>query len=249
MLFGYDLNHLFSFPVRDREAVKYFLIGCAIYLAGFIIPIIPWLIVTGYSAILIRQVLNGDQPHLVPWDNWETLLKDGAILFGVRLIYTLPIFLLMVPLLFFLFTFPFIASSNDQITGIVSLVLALLSSMITILIMPLSLIIGLIAPASEVHVIANDNFITGFRVKEWWPIFKKNWGGFVVSLAIMYGLLMVISVVLQIMFLTLVLICLLPIFMPVVSMYITLIQYAAFAQAYKEGKDRLTLETQTLQSV
>ena len=154
----------------------------------------------------------------------------------------------MVPLFFFLFTFPFLASSNDQITGIASLVLVLLSSMIAILIMPLSLIIGLIAPAAEVHVIANDDFTAGFHVKEWWPIFKKNWGGFVVSLAIMYGLLMVMSVVLQIMFLTLVLICLLPIFMLVVSMYIALIQYAAFAQAYKEGKDRLTLETQTPQS-
>jgi len=248
MLFGYDLNHLFSFPVRDREALKYFLIGCVIYLAGFIIPIIPWLIVTGYSAILIRQILKGDQPHLVPWDNWEMLLKDGAILFGVRLIYTLPIFLMMVPLFIILFTFPFLAGNNDQILGIASLVLALLSSMTVILIMPLSLVIGLIAPAAEVHVIAHDDFMAGFRIKEWWPIFKKNWGGFLVSLAIMYGLLMVMSVVLQIMFFTIVLICLLPFFTPVVSMYITLIEYAAFAQAYKEGQDRLTLETQTLQS-
>ena len=59
MLFGFNLNDLFIFPIRDQEARKHFLVGCLLYLAGFIIPIVPWLIVAGYNAILIRQVLNG----------------------------------------------------------------------------------------------------------------------------------------------------------------------------------------------
>src|SRR5690242_11174147 len=103
MLFGFDLNHLFKFPFQDKEARQYFLIGCVIYLAGFIIPILPWLVVTGYSAILIRQVLNGEKPHLVRWENWEALLTDGAKMFGIRLIYSSPLLLVILPLFIIVF--------------------------------------------------------------------------------------------------------------------------------------------------
>jgi len=33
-----------------------------------------------------------------------------------------------------------------------------------------------------------------------------------------------------------------PFLMPVISIYYTIVQYATFAQAYKDGKDRLSLE-------
>ena len=124
----------------------------------------------------------------------------------------------------------------------VFLLLVFVSTGISLLIMPLSLAIGLIVPAAEVHMIAKDDFTAGFQVKDWWPIFKKNWGGFVVALAIVYVLIMVMSVVMQMMFITLILICLLPIFMPAVSMYYSVVQYVAFAQAYKDGNDRLDMK-------
>jgi len=246
MLLGSNLNHLFVFPLQDTEARKQFLIGCLIYLAGFVIPILPWLIVTGYSAILIRQVLNGEKPHLVPWENGEALLKDGARLFGIRLIYASPLLLLMLPLFLMFLAFPIFSilfqHSDHQSVEIVSLLFVLGTTGISLLILPLSLAIGLIVPAAEIHVIAKDDFAAGFQVKEWWPIFKKNWAGFVVVLAIMYALLLAASVIMQIMFFTIVLICLLPFLMPVISIYYMLVQYVAFAQAYKDGKDKLSME-------
>jgi len=179
MLLGSSLNHLFVFPLQDSEARKQFLIGCLIYLAGFFIPILPWLIVTGYSAILIRQVLNGEKPHLVPWDNWEALLKDGARLFGIRLIYVSPLLLLILPVFLMFLAFPFFSilfqHSDHQSMGMVSLLFVLGITGISLLLVPLSLAIGLIVPAAEIHVIARDEFAAGFQVKQWWPIFKKNW--------------------------------------------------------------------------
>jgi hypothetical protein len=250
MLFGFNLNHLLVFPFQDPESRKHFLIGCLISLAGFVIPILPWLIVTGYNAILVRQVLSGEKPHLVPWENWEALFADGAKLFGIRLVYSSPLFVLMLPLFLIFFAFPFfpilLQHNDSHSAGRVFLLLVFVSMGISLLMLPLSLAIGLIVPAAEVHRVAKDNFTAGFQVKDWWPIFKKNWGGFVVALAIVYALMMVLSFVMQIMFFTLVLICLLPIFMPAVSMYFSLIQYVAFAQAYKDGNDRLTsIETVT----
>ncbi len=244
MLFGFNLNHLFVFPFQDPESRKQFLIGCLIYLAGFFIPILPWLIVTGYNAILVRQVLHGEKPHLVPWENWEALLKDGARLFGVRLIYASPLFVLILPIFLLSFAFPlftiFNQNGDSQSIGAAYLIFMLIVTGISLLILPVSLAIALVVPAAEVHVIAKDDFTSGFQVKEWWPIFKKNWGGFVVALAILYAVMMVLGIVMQILFITIVLMCLLPFLMPAVSMYYALVQYVAFAQAYKDGNDRLS---------
>lgn len=243
MLFGFNLNHLFIFPFQDQNARKHFLIGCLVYLAGFVIPILPGLLVMGYSAILIRQVLNGEKPHLVPWENWEALLKDGARLFGIRLVYSMPLFILMVPLFLIFLAFPILPliaqNSDNEVTGVATLVFVLAVTGISLLILPLSLAIGLIAPAAEVHVIEKDEFMAGLRPREWWPIFKRNWGGFVVALAITYAIMMVMSFGMQIMIMTIVLMCLLPLFLPVIYMYYTVIQYVTFTQAYKDGRDKL----------
>jgi len=249
MLFGFDLSELFVFPFRDSESRKHFLVGCFIFLAGFVIPILPWLIASGYNAILMRQVLNGEKPHLVPWENWEALLKDGAKLFGIRLVYSSPLILLLVPILLLSFAFPFFSlfaqNGDSQNVGTAYFTFILLITGISLLIMPLSLAIGLILPAAEVHVIAKDDFMAGFQVREWWPIFKKNWSGFVVALAILYGLMMVTSFAMQILFMTLILICLLPILLPAISMYSMIIQYVTFTQAYKDGRDRLSMDETT----
>jgi len=123
--------------------------------------------------------------------------------------------------------------------GAAYLIFMLIITGISLLILPVSLAIALVVPAAEVHVVAKNDFTSGFQVKEWWPVFKKNWGGFVAALAILYALMMVMGVVMQILFITIVLMCLLPFFMPAVSMYYSVIQYVAFAQAYKDGNDRL----------
>ena len=243
MLFGFNLNDLFIFPFEDREARKHFLIGCLLCLASFVIPILPWLVVSGYGAILIRQVLNGEKPHLVPWENWESLLKDGARLYGIRLIYSSPLFLILIPLFLLSFAFPFFpiflrTGEIQNLQPIYFLFIMILTGM-SLLIVPLSVAIGLFIPAIEVHVITKDDFMAGFQVKDWWAIFKQNWGGFVAALAIVYVITMVMSFAMQIMIFTIVLMCLLPIFMPVIFMYMILVQYVAFAQAYKDGKDRL----------
>lgn len=247
MLFGFDLNHLLLFPIKDSEARKYFLVGCLLYMASFFIPILPWLVTSGYSATIIRQVLNGEKPRMVPWDNWEELLKDGARLVGIGLVYSLPLLLLMLILLLVVFVFPFFSVSlqdaNNQGLGIAWVLYILITSGAFMLFFPLSLAFGLIVPAAEVHAIAKDHFMAGFRVTEWWPIFKQNWGGFVLAMAILYALTMVMSFAMQFMMITIILICVLPLFMPVYLMYYSVIQFALFARAYKDGEEKLGLES------
>src|SRR5574339_251003 len=175
MLFGFDLHELFLFPIRDQEARKHFLIGCLVILAGFFIPIVPWLLVTGYNAILIRQVLQGEKPHMVPWQSCEALLKDGLRLYGILLIYSSPLLILLVPFFLMFFALPFLAvlleNGESSGGGWISFFSVLASSGAFLLVMPLSLVLGLIVPAAELHVVASDDFMAGFQGKEWWAIF------------------------------------------------------------------------------
>lgn len=246
MLFGFNLNELLLFPVRDQEARKHFLVGSLLYLASFIIPIVPWLIVAGYNAIVIRQVLQGEKPHLVPWENWEELLKDGARLFGIRLVYYIPVFLLITPLILVSFAFSFypriLQGMEGQNTATAFYFLILIAIGLVFVMFPVSIAYMLIVPAAEVHMFARDDFKAGFQVNQWWPIFKKNWGGFPVALGIAYVLSIVFSIAMQFMLFTLVLICLLPFVLAPFAMYSTVIQHAAFAQAYKVGLERLSEE-------
>ena len=40
MFFGINLNEIFTFPFKDAESRKYFLIGCLVSLTAFIVPIL-----------------------------------------------------------------------------------------------------------------------------------------------------------------------------------------------------------------
>ena len=60
-----NLQATLLFPVRDADARKQWLIASAITLAGFIIPILPTLVVMGYSVKIMRQVIHeGREPSM-----------------------------------------------------------------------------------------------------------------------------------------------------------------------------------------
>jgi hypothetical protein len=244
MLFGFDLNHLFFFPFENAEARKRFGIGVLVSLASFFIPILPYFVLNGYLMQIIRQVVNGEKPHLPVWEDWETLFKDGAKLFGVRFIYTLPLVLVMLPIFAIFFALPFLAETSRNAEAVIGLAFLPLSLMMTCL-MPFFLALMIILPAAEIHVAVTGEFSAGFRIKEWWPIFRKNLGGFIVAFFIYYGINILMTFVFQFLILTVVFICLLPFVSPAYAFYLLTMMYTAFAQAYREGRAKLTAPIST----
>jgi len=240
MFFGIDLNQVFSFPFKDAESRKYFLIGCGVALAGFIIPLIPYLALLGYAARIARQIFNNESPRMIAWDDWGGMIKDGARMFGVRMIYTLPILIVAVPLGLAGIALPFIMdnvsrASADSIIMVFSLIM--LAGIC--LLIPISLPLAAIIPTAELHTVDKVEFAAGFRLREWWPIFRVNIGGFIAAFAVYYIASMALGFILQILMATIILICFLPIFIPALTMYSMLIMYSTVAQAYKVGKDKL----------
>lgn len=241
MLANFDLNYLLTFPVKDAEARKQFLIGALVYLAAFVIPIIPMLLIIGYVMRLMRQVLAGEQPRMVAWDRWEEMLSDGARLFGVQLVFMLPFFLILCPLMSFSFVLPFLAESGNNSDWLVALMPLLMAGGFLILI-PMMILLGVFLPAAQVHVVAKKEFAAAFRVREWWPIFRVNLGGFLLAIAISYAISFALSILMQFAMFTIILICVLPFLLPTTGIYMMLIIYPTFANAYKEGRDRLAAQ-------
>jgi hypothetical protein len=239
MISNFNIEQILIFPFKETESRKNFLIGSLVYLASFIIPIVPLILVMGYTARIMRQAFNGETLSLPAWDNWESMLKDGLLLFGVRLVYMIPVFILMTPLLFASISNPFLLESNHAAGEQIVFIPFLIFGISMLVIFPISLALGIILPAAESHVIQHSDFTAGFRFREWWAIFRANLGGFLVAYLLAMVTAFVLTFIVQIAMITIVLICLLPLILPAISLYITLVMYAAYAQAYKDGKDRL----------
>ena len=242
MLSNFDLNHLLTFPLKEGEARKQFLIGTLVYLAAFIIPIIPLLFATGYIMRIMRQVLKGEQPHMVEWSEWEEMFTDGARLFGVRLVYMLPFLFFLCPLMGLNIALPFILENAGNNGDWIIILFPIIFGGFFVVFIPLMLVMSVLLPAAEVHVTDKVEFAAAFRVREWWTIFRANWGGFLLALAITYGISFALTLIVQFAMLTLVLICILPFIVPGISMYLSVVMYTAFAQAYREGLERLHAE-------
>jgi hypothetical protein len=233
MLLGLDLNHLLTFPFKDSQTRKNFAIGALLLFASTIVPILPYLPVLGYVMKIMRQVLAGQQPSMPEWDNWETLFKDGLKLFGVRFIYVLPLLLVMLPVFLLFLIAPILGASTENEALFVLPIFIFVLSMMCLT--PLFILAGLLIPAAEAHVVTQNEFSAGFRIREWWQIFRANIVGFLLAYLFIYVISMLITFAFQILIFTVILLCLLPIITPLLSMYIVLIQYSLIAGAYREG--------------
>ncbi|MBI5842658.1 MAG: DUF4013 domain-containing protein [Chloroflexi bacterium] len=243
-----DLQPILLFPVRDAFARKQFLFASLVMLAGMIIPILPMLVLMGYGARIMRQIIDEDKgPAMLEWQgsDWGELLKEGARIFAVRLVYILPILLFMGCGFIFIFASPFFftPTSNGDVSAFAPLggISMFVGFGIFMLATLLSLPLGIILGAAEAHTVTKQSFQAGLQVREWWPIFRNGIGTFLLAYAFTMVVSMIFSIVMQIAMITIVLICILPFLMVGFSAYMMLVMNALFAKAYATG--RKTLQT------
>lgn len=248
MFQGIDLKQLFLFPVKDAEARKHFLIGCLVSLSAFIIPILPYMALYGYAARIAKQIMNNETPRMVAWDDWAGMFKDGARMFGVRLVYSIPILIFTIPIILAAIGMPiFMENANSADIDSIIIVFTLIMFACMCLIIPLTIPLVVVIPAAEMYAVDKNEFAAGFQIREWWAIFRANIGGFIAAFAIYYIASTILVFALQIIMATLILSCLLPILLPALTIYLVLIMYATIAQAYKVGKDKLSKKETILQ--
>ncbi len=241
MFFGFDLKELFMFPFKDEEARKYFLVGCLVALAAFIVPILPYIVMFGYAVRISRQIMNNESPRMIPWDDWSGFAKDGIKIFGIRMVFTLPLMLILIPFILIMTLFPIFISAADSSNAeaFIPVFMVLMFGGLCCLI-PLSLPLTIIIPGAEMHVAEKDDFAAGFKFGEWWPIFRANLSGFIAAFVITSVAGTVLTLAIQLIGATFILACLMFILIPAMTIYLTLVMYAVNAQAYRLGKEMLT---------
>ena len=234
------------FPVRDAEARKEFLIACLVMLAAFIIPILPTFVLMGYSIKIMRQIVDErKKPSMPAWQgmDWSETFIDGLKLYGVQIILMLPLFLLMGCgfISFFGGTFGLSALADDRTSSLApfGMVFMFIGVAFFMLFSVLSLPYGIVLSAVAPHVATKRTFASGFAFKEWWPIFVKALGPFLVAYALTFAVSFVFMIVMQIAIITLVLMCIVPFIMIPYSVYLMVETNALYAQAYLAGKDAL----------
>ena len=246
------LQTLLYFPFKDSDSRNRLLIASALGFASFIIPIIPWLILLGYAGTIMKQIIvHKQEPSMPDWKNWNEYISLGGKLFGVNLIYAIPVFIPMLVGYFgmMLPAFAEMVSRNprsfvnsDQFLGIT--IFSTFGGMALFGVgMLFSIVLWVFLPPALAHVVAKDSFSAGFQFRDWWKIFRANIGGFILSMIIAGGLYMALMIVMQIIYMTIILCILLPFLIAFISAYLTIIVFTLFAQAYREGV--IKLETQT----
>jgi len=243
-----SLQTLLYFPFKDSTSRNRLLIASALGFASFIIPIIPWIFILGYAGAIMKQIIvDNQEPSMPDWNNWNGFLSIGGKLFGVNLIFLMPVFIPMF-LGYFTMMLPAFAemlsnnshgfSNSNRFLGI-SMLFSFGGMALFGVGMIFSIVLWLFLPPALAHVIARDSFAAAFQFREWWKIFRANIGGFFLSLVIGGGLYMILIFAMQIIYMTIILCILLPFLFAFVSAYLTIIVFTLFAQAYRDGVMKL----------
>jgi hypothetical protein len=239
-----NLQETLFFPFQDAAARKQFLFASLVAFAGFIIPIIPLIILTGYSAKIMRQVIEErKKPSMPDWQqsDWSDMFMDGLRIYGAQFVLMLPLMIVMGIGFFMMFGgsigVSLMANENLQNIAPVGILLMVLGIAFIMLFSLLSLPYAVIVSTVGPHVAATRSFESAFRFKEWWSIFRKALGQFVLAYVIAMAVAWVFTFILQIAMMTVVLICVLPFIMPPYIAYNVLLRNTLNAQAYAVGSD------------
>lgn len=243
MLNTAQLQTILLYPFRDSTARKNFLIASLLMFGNFIIPILPMLMLMGYVARIMRQIIDEKrEPSMPEWDDWNTFLTDGLRIWGFRMVITLPLLVLMFGGmgLYFIFLILGASQSNSHTTSPLIFAGLLVFLIVMAVFMVLAIPLGVVSMVGSAHVVAKKSFSAGFAFREWGQIFVKNIGTFIIYYLIAMAVSFVLVFALQILYITIIFICLVPFIFPMVMAYMFLIQDALFAQAYAQGRDMLT---------
>lgn len=244
---------ILSYAFKDAAWQSKIAIGAALTFGNYVIPILPGILVSGYSAKIMRNMIVEDaEPALPEWDNWGSLFVLGFKVFAAAFVYMLPMIVMLVIGYIFMmlpaFLAPFLVTlDSSQSFPVVFFLIEMLGLFVGmflfgigfLLYIPLSLII----PPALAHVVAHDSFAAAFRIKEWWAILRANLRGFVAAIVVISGVYIVVVLIAEVFYFTVILCALMPIAMSIAIAYISVVASAAIADAYRVGVQNLAAAT------
>jgi hypothetical protein len=239
-----DLAAVFSFPFRGTSWKQKLMLGSVMAFLSLPLLLIPSVLIAGYTARILRQVLDGQDPHLPEWDDWSQLLNDGLRICTVNFIIMLPLIVTMVAGYTVMAFSPILVSLLNGPDGQSGAAFTLVtfttfgSGIGMLLGMLISLVASMLLPVAITHMIAHDSFSAAFDLRGWWPILRFNLGEFALIATIVFGASMFFSMILQFLVWTILICWLLPVLSGAFGFTVGLIANAMYARAYREGAMR-----------
>ena len=245
-----SLSSLLSFPFKDPAWFKKLFILALVILISGAIPVLPWIVLVGYMARLIRRmVVDKSEPSLPEWDDLGGIFTDGWRPFAASFTFMLPALaffiaawlLMVVPASFMPFSQMWSGGRNIHPGEFLILAGNFVGIGFFAVAMMVILVTTFLLPAAVVHSVVRQDYAAAFRFKEWWPIFTANLAGFILAYVVIFGMNFVFGVLIQILFITLILCCLVPFITIGFSSYFYVVYAALFAEAYRAGAEKVRL--------
>jgi len=237
---GVPFNQVLVFPFRDAQSFKRFLLVAGLTLAGFLIPILPGLIVAGYSIRILRQAIREGKVEMPGWSDENRLLVDGIYSAIITLVYILPgLITLMAGFILYFVSFLMVIPSPERadtasIFGIFIPMIILFAGMGlgTIL-----LFLGAIPlPVAFCRFADEGRLGAAFQIGEIFRALKKNPIGYIAAWVVCFGLVYILYVIYWIAYVTVILCCPGYILMLVGTSAAGCVFLAMVGLAYRQGK-------------
>jgi hypothetical protein len=172
----FDFAKPFQYVFEDPDWLQKIVIGGLFYLAGFLI--IGWFFIGGYVAQTARNIIAGVERPLPEWQDLGELFNEGLRLFGVILVYILPLialaFLIMIP------AGVLGAIDNEGLNALGGT----FAGCISCLFVPLSLAVTFFMPASLLFAAVERRFGAAFELGRIWPFIKQNIGNYILAIVV-----------------------------------------------------------------
>lgn len=214
-----DFGAAFSFVTADEDWVKKLAIASAIALVGLITFGLAMIPLAGYGLAITRRVTEGTEPVLPEWTNFGELIMDGLKMVAISIIWSLPIILLSACL----GGAAALLAGDDGGT-----VPTLISTLISCISLPYSILMALLLPASYGHLAYTDEFGAALNPANAFKILRENIGAYVIVALVWIFLVPIITSIGA-------LVCLIGLF-PAVA-YTTAVMGHLMGQAYKGAQE------------
>ena len=175
-----DFGKSFVFMFEDPNWVRKFGIGALVALAGLLlspilIGLLAFVFLAGYSLDVTRNVVRREQYPLPEWDDWGGFFVKGLKITLAILIWSLPVLLAMVPMIF---GGIWMGNENGDGAAFGGIFLLLCGLCLAVL---WGIFVTVISPAIYVRMAQTGRFASAFEVGELWSFTSRNLGNIIIA--------------------------------------------------------------------
>ena len=176
-----DFGKAFTYMFQDPQWLVKLGIGTLLMLVGIILSpvllgLVPLIIVTGYTLVVVENVRLGRERPLPDWQDWGKFATLGLKLCAAFLVWSLPILACMVPMIV---VGILSENSSSEAMNSVAAVTAICVSCLAIL---WGIFVVLLSPAIYVRLAATERIASAFELGKVWAFTRDNLANVVISL-------------------------------------------------------------------